>query len=210
MRVPRDNAAKRSSRRRRKNELTRTSGGSLHAREERRQDATTLTRTEAARALGVSTSTVRRLEGARLHPAIDAEGRHVFDLEEVRALGPTGARSRATTSAGELAARACELFREGKNAVDVIIALRQPFEVVLEWQRAYVEVAGSLFVPESLSRAIKEAFFVEQEPFSPEGLASLLERLTSRNLELSRRLRCPQAPGGDDGKDQGVSSVREQ
>jgi hypothetical protein len=166
----------------------------------------TLTRAEAAQALGVSTSTVRRLEGSRLHPKVDAEGRHVFDFEEVRALGPNGARSRLGTSAGEMAARACELFRDGKNAIDVIITLRQPFEIVLHWQRSYVEAAGSLFVPESLARAIKEAFFIEQEPFTAQGLHSLLERLTQRNLELSRRLRgllADPAGGGQDPANEG-------
>jgi hypothetical protein len=162
-----------------------------------RQGVATLTRTEAAQLLGVSSSTVRRLEGSRLNPKIDSTGRHVFDAEEVRALGPNGARSRVVTSAaGELAARACELFREGKNAIDVIIALRQPFDLVLEWQRLYAEVAGTLFVPEPLSRAMKEAFFLEQEPFTAQGLYELLERLTQRNLELSRRLRLLHASTG--------------
>ncbi len=90
---------------------------------------------------------------------------------------------------GELTARACELFREGKGSIDVIIALRQPFDIVLEWQRKYVAESGSLLVPESLAVRLKEAFFVEGEPFTPEGLWNLLDRLTNRNLELTRRLR---------------------
>ncbi len=151
--------------------------------------ATTLTRAEVAAELGVSSSTVRRLEGSELHPVTLDDGKHVFDPEEVRAVARTRARSGTASPRGELAARACELFREGKGSIDVIIALRQPFEVVLEWQRKYAAESGSLLVPESLAVRLKERFFVEGEPFTAEGLRDLLERLTSRNLELTRRLR---------------------
>jgi len=117
------------------------------------------------------------------------DGKHVFDPSEVHAVARTRARSGAASSMGELTARACELFREGKGSIDVIIALRQPFDIVLEWQRKYVAESGSLLVPESLAVRLKEAFFVEGEPFTPEGLWNLLDRLTNRNLELTRRLR---------------------
>jgi len=100
----------------------------------------------------------------------------------------TRARS-APASAGELAARACELFREGKSAVDVVIALRQPFDAVLEWQRSYVAASGCLFVPDAVASKMKERFFLEVEPFTSDGLYRLLERLTNRNIDLSRRLR---------------------
>ena len=86
-------------------------------------------------------------------------------------------------------ARACELFREGKGSIDLIIALRQSFDVVLEWQRKYVAESGSLLIPETLATKLRESFFVEGERFTPEGLSALLERLTNRNLELNRRLR---------------------
>jgi hypothetical protein len=128
------------------------------------------------------------LEGSRLHPIAEPDGTHVFDVEEVQALARERQNSRGPT-AGELAARACELFREGKGAIDVIIALRQPFDVVREWQRSYVAESETLFVPEPLAHEMKERFFVEEEPFTPEGLYLLLERLASRNLELSRRMR---------------------
>jgi hypothetical protein len=154
-----------------------------------RQGATLLTRGRAAALLGVSPSTVRRLEGRALRPIVRADGVHVFNAEEVQAVAKSRAASGASLSAGEVAARACELFRHGKGAVDVVIALRQPFEVVLELRRAYVAEEACLFVPESIAARIRESFFVEHEPFTPEGLCQLLDRLTNRNLDLSRRLR---------------------
>jgi hypothetical protein len=157
-----------------------------------------LTRTEAAHELGVSVSTVRRLERSRLHPVTGPDGSHVFDAEEVRTLARERADSRVPLSAGELAARACELFRESKGVVDVVIALRQPFDIVREWQRAYVAESESMLVPESLARQMRESFFVEEEPFTAEGLVLLLERLTNRSVELSRRLRGVPAPVSDD------------
>jgi hypothetical protein len=160
-------------------------------RHDDRQPATTLTRTEVAAALGVSPSTVRRLEGSEIHPIVLADGKHVFDPAEVRAVVESRATRSAGPATGELTARACELFREGKGSIDVIIALRQPFDVVLEWQRKYVAESGSLLVPEALATRLKEAFFVEGEPFTAEGLWNLLERLTRRNVELTRRVRAP-------------------
>jgi hypothetical protein len=157
--------------------------------QERRRGAVMLTRTETARELGVSVSTVRRLERSRLHPVTELDGSHVFDAEEIRTLARERADTRIPRSSGELAARACELFREGRGVVDVVIALRQPFELVREWQRSYLADAGTLLVPEVLAHQMREAFFVEQEPFTAEGLFQLLERLTSRNVELGRRLR---------------------
>ncbi len=157
-----------------------------------------LTRTQAARELGASTSTVRRYEGNELHPIVTADGKHLFDPDEVRALAKVRSKT-ARLDTGELAARACELFREGKTAVDVVIALRQAFDSVLEWQQLYVKSSGSLFVPEALARKMMEEFFVEDEPFTAEGLYRLLARLTNRNLDLGRRVRALGAADGSRG-----------
>jgi hypothetical protein len=45
-----------------------------------------MTRQQVARRLGKSLATVRRLEGALLHPTRDSRGIHRFDNEEVEAL----------------------------------------------------------------------------------------------------------------------------
>jgi hypothetical protein len=41
---------------------------------------------QVARRLGKSVATVRRLEGAQLHPYVDASGVHRFDVREVERL----------------------------------------------------------------------------------------------------------------------------
>jgi hypothetical protein len=165
-----------------------------------------LTRTEAARELGVSVSTVRRLERSKLHPVTESDGSHAFDAEEVRALARARADSRAPLSLGELTARACELFREGNGVVDVVVALRQTFDTVREWESAYIAESKSLLVSEFLAYRMRETFFVEEEPFTPEGLFQLLERLTNRNLELSRRLRAL-APGAVESAPAALASI---
>jgi phage protein D len=45
-----------------------------------------LTRTQVARRLGKSLATVRRLEGVQLHPHVDANGVHRFEVREVELL----------------------------------------------------------------------------------------------------------------------------
>lgn len=45
-----------------------------------------LTRTQVARRLGKSLATVRRLEGGQLHPHVDANGVHRFEVREVELL----------------------------------------------------------------------------------------------------------------------------
>ena len=54
-------------------------------------------------------------------------------------------------------ARACELFREGRSTIDLIIALRQPFEAVRAWPRSYIAESASLFVAEPTSTKMREA-----------------------------------------------------
>jgi hypothetical protein len=45
-----------------------------------------LTRTQVARRIGKSLATVRRLEGVQLHPHVDANGVHRFEVREVELL----------------------------------------------------------------------------------------------------------------------------
>jgi transcriptional regulator with XRE-family HTH domain len=101
-----------------------------------------LTRTEVAARLGVSVATVRRLEGKTLNPTRDARGRHLFDPDEVNRVaarqGSAGFRRR-TPDAGELAARAFELFEERASLHDCVKALRltpdDVYELWKKWRR---------------------------------------------------------------------------
>jgi len=138
------------------------------------------TRAEVARRLGKSIGAVRYLEGKALHPQRDAEGVWRFDPSEIEALapGPT-----IELSPGKLAARACQLFRDGKTIVDVVIALEQPFDVVQGIHRAFAEDSGTLYVPPAVAEKMAEICEVDQA--TPEIVLQVLASNSRRLAELS-------------------------
>lgn len=103
-----------------------------------------LTRKQVATRLQISTSSVRRLEGTRLHPQEDERGVWWFDAEEVEALALTGAvRQRAPkraqgNSAGDMAARAFRMFAEDCDLREIVVALRLPPEQVRRLYREWL------------------------------------------------------------------------
>lgn len=91
-----------------------------------------LTRAQAARRLGVSVATVRRMEGEELQPVI-IDGKHCFALEELD-------RHRKLTD-GDLAANAFEMFNADKTQVDVVIALKEPPERIRRLFQDWVQMS---------------------------------------------------------------------
>ncbi|MDB4963440.1 MAG: hypothetical protein JWP01_3439 [Myxococcales bacterium] len=102
-----------------------------------------LTRAQVASRLGASVSTVRRYEGAKLHPQADAAGVHWFDPAEVAALATERANDQrpgrrnadqrgkpAATTAGETAALAFERFEQRQSLAEIVVGLRLDPEVV--------------------------------------------------------------------------------
>ena len=97
-----------------------------------------LTRGQVAARLGVSVSTVRRLEGTRLRPKIDADDVRWFDEKEVASLaaelanvalkrkGPAAkaADAFARHSPGELAALVFERLEQRQSLPEIVIGLR--------------------------------------------------------------------------------------
>jgi hypothetical protein len=95
-----------------------------------------LTRGQVAARLNVSVSTVRRLEGDRLHPTVDEGDVRWFDEKEVAALAAamvndgkqvTKARPGAPPEqrpAGEIAALAFERFEQRQSLAEIVIGLR--------------------------------------------------------------------------------------
>lgn len=75
-----------------------------------------LTRGQAARRMGVSLATVRRMEGSELHPII-VDGKHCFPLEDID-------RHRRVTD-GDLAAMAFQMFNDDKTQVEAVITLKE-------------------------------------------------------------------------------------
>src|SRR5688572_28098770 len=81
-----------------------------------------LTRSQAARRLGVSVTTLRRMEGAVLHPEKGPGGVRIFDVSEVEAsfLRVRASRHSPAAADGEIAAEVFALLDDGLNPVDVV------------------------------------------------------------------------------------------
>ncbi len=104
-----------------------------------------LTRDDVAKRLGVSISTVRRLEGTRLHPSIDGNSVRRFKASDVERLAreleaeqrsPRNAQQAVVRAAempkGELAALVFEKLEQRHSLSEIVIALRVPPEDVRE------------------------------------------------------------------------------
>lgn len=110
---------------------------------------TTLTRRQVADRLGISTSSVRRLEYDKLHPTFDEAGIWRFDPKEVDALDPRSVRVRAPRARqgaaadqartlarrGRLAARVFRMFARHMTLPQIVVATKQPPEVIRELYR---------------------------------------------------------------------------
>jgi AcrR family transcriptional regulator len=123
--------------------------------------ATLLTRIETAKRLGVSTSTVRRYEGDKLHPIRGADGVNRFDAKAVAELatsllndnGGKPARKPRRNAAvaahevkrteGEIAAEVFERLEQRQSLAEIVIGVRVPPDVVRElhrqWQIGLIE-----------------------------------------------------------------------
>jgi hypothetical protein len=87
-----------------------------------------LTRGQVAQRLGLSLSTVRRMEGVQLNPIIGERGVHYFEETEIRTVLVRVRRTRMRDDEqadGMLAAAAFALFRDGSDVVGVVAELRE-------------------------------------------------------------------------------------
>lgn len=103
-------------------------------------NAERLTRGQVATRLGISVSTVRRLEGTRLHPTIDGEDVRWFDEKEVASLaaelanttntkrkgtrGAPGVEATPARPQGEIAALVFERFEQRQSLAEIVVGLR--------------------------------------------------------------------------------------
>jgi hypothetical protein len=84
-----------------------------------------LRRAEAARMLGVSKSTLRRMERDELTPVIGPKNVHLFEEQQIRSLVVTRRTSFGTASSlGDHAADAFALFDANEHPADVVKRLR--------------------------------------------------------------------------------------
>ena len=110
-----------------------------------------LTRDDVAKRLDVSISTVRRLEGTRLHPLIDDKSVRRFKASDVERLAkeleaeqrsPRNAQQAvvraAEISKGELAALVFERLEQRHSLSEIVIALRVPPEDVRDLYHSWL------------------------------------------------------------------------
>lgn len=140
-----------------------------------------LTRSQVAEYLGVSVSTVRRMEGSELHPTIDARGVHRFDPEEVikaaesvrRPASPPRPASEPL-SPGELAAEVFERFERRYSLSEIVRDLRiQPRKV----RTLYHEWRTSLERVERMRKDPAPALAIQAHTDSPKRVDQLLAEL---------------------------------
>lgn len=110
------------------------------------ENSVRLTRGHVATRLGVSVSTVRRLEGTKLHPTIDSDDVRWFAESEVVAYAAelanttrvkrrgasvvTAAATPPGRSQGELAAQVFERFEQRQSLAEIVVGLRIAPDVV--------------------------------------------------------------------------------
>ena len=147
-------------------------------------DGGELTRKQAAARLGVAETSVRRLEGIHLHPI--RRGRFVyFDAQEVERCASEG--TRCQPDSGEIAARAFELFRSGRDFRDVVIELRQTPDRVRQLYREYA-LGSDLLVPAAVRVAIEELGLGDEgRPMDAGSILRVLRNLAEGNRRLVQR-----------------------
>jgi hypothetical protein len=105
-----------------------------------------LTRMQVADRLGISTSSVRRLEWDLLHPEVDDRGVHLFDPTEVDAVKeprrraaprPHDADARERSRRGRLAAKVFRMFARYLTLQQIVVTTREPPEVIRELYREW-------------------------------------------------------------------------
>lgn len=116
-----------------------------------------LKRSEAARLLGVSTATVRRMEGTTLAPVLGPDGVHRFHEEHVRELVIHRVRmvpESPDTYDAEDAATAFDLFDQDVHPVDVVKRTKFHPRAVAAMHREWVSLRGGYVVAGDTARQI--------------------------------------------------------
>jgi hypothetical protein len=116
-----------------------------------------LRRSEAARVLGVSTSTLRRMEGTALLPELGADGVHRFREEHVRELvvhrNPAVAAPEAYDA--EMAAEVFALLDEGVHPVEIVKRRRLDPRAMEAMHAKWASMRGAFVVTGETARQIE-------------------------------------------------------
>lgn len=152
-------------------------------------------RAVAARFLGVSESTVRRLEHTELPPVVE-NGVHRHRLRRLREFGLRRAKGGASLPTGgcggEIAGEAFGLFDEGRGPAEVVRLLRVEPSVARELFREWADLHGTLAIGGvTLSKIERIADLFDGEPVT--GEEALLRVLDGIQNESSSCLCCSRA-----------------
>lgn len=116
-----------------------------------------LTRRQVARRLGLSLSTVRRMEGGELKPIIDERGVRYFEATEIQAVFVRVRRMRRPDNEradGTLAAAAFTLFQSGADVVAVVKELREAPERIEALFDHWKRLRGTIVLDAESLRAL--------------------------------------------------------
>lgn len=108
-----------------------------------------LTRGQVARRLGLSLSTVRRMEGVQLKPIVGERGVRYFEETEIQTVLVRVRRTRMPNDEradGALAAAAFTLFRNGADVVDVVKQLREVPEKIEQLFGQWKRLRGTILL----------------------------------------------------------------
>lgn len=108
-----------------------------------------LTRGQVARRLGLSLSTVRRMEGVQLKPIVGERGVRYFEETEIQAVFIRVRRTRMPDDEradGTLAAAAFTLFRHGADVVAAVEELREPPEKIERLFEHWKQLRGTVLL----------------------------------------------------------------
>jgi hypothetical protein len=164
------------------------------------QDATVpsgklLGRAAAARLLGVSKTTLRRMEGDSIEPVVGPKNERLFHQDQIQALVMTRRTSvRETQPTDEVAADVFTLFDEHVHPVDVIKQLRLAPKLVESLHQQWTRMRGMLVLSHQTTAAICEMLRDGEPAALPERDAELLE-LTKKWVHESSPHTCVQCKG---------------
>jgi hypothetical protein len=154
-----------------------------------------LGRAAAARLLGVSKTTLRRMEGDSIEPVVGPKNEGLFHQEQIQALVMTRRTSvRETQPTDEVAADVFTLLDEHVHPVDVIKQLRLAPKLVESLHQHWTRMRGMLVLSHQTTAAICE-MLRDGEPLPlPERDADLLE-LAKKWVHESSPHTCVQCKG---------------
>ncbi|HYQ41911.1 MAG TPA: hypothetical protein VER11_08080 [Polyangiaceae bacterium] len=108
-----------------------------------------LTRAQVAQRLGLSLSTVRRMEGVQLNPIVGEGGVHYFEETEIQTVLVRVRRTRTGENEqadGTLTAAAFRLFRNGYDVIAVVAELRADPETIEKLFEHWKHLRGTVLL----------------------------------------------------------------